>query len=92
MFADIYFCDKYSKVDFFNATTAFVNLWNSHHKIKSQNNLQLPNGVPTHMFHFPEEYRGTENGIQVTNELLQEAFTQSGLSIGNGSTAFNFID
>ena len=52
----------------------------SHHEIKSQNNLQLPNGAPTHMFYFPEQYGGTQNGIQVTNELLQEAFTQSGLS------------
>ena len=44
------------------------------------------------MFHSPEQFGGTENGIEVTNELLQEAFTQSGLSIGNGSTAFNLID
>ena len=44
------------------------------------------------MFHSPEQFVGTENGIEVTNELLQEAFTQSGLSIGNGSTAFNLID
>ena len=31
-------------------------------------------------------------GIQITTELLQEAFTQSGLSIDHGSTAFNFMD
>ena len=41
------------------------------------------------IYHF---YGGTENGIQVSNEWLQEAFTQSGLSIDNGNTAFNFID
>ena len=73
-------------------TAAFVNSRNSHHKIKSQCNLQLPNGVPTHMFYFPEQYGGTQNGIQVTSEMLQEAFTQSVLSIDNGSTAFNFMD
>ena len=32
------------------------------------------------MFYFPEQYGGTQNAIQVTNELLQEAFTQPGLS------------
>ena len=36
---------------FFKVNRAFINLWNSH-KIKSQNNLQLPNGVPTHMLYF----------------------------------------
>ena len=38
----------------------FVNLWNSQHKMKPQINLQLPNGVPTHMFCFPEQYGGTK--------------------------------
>ena len=42
-------CDKYKKVDFFDVTSAFVNLWNSHQKMRSQNNLQLPNGVHTHV-------------------------------------------
>ena len=73
-------------------TAAFINLWNSHHETKSNKNLQLPNGVPTHMFYFSERYGGTQNGIQVTNELLQEAFTQSGLNIDKLSTAFNFMD
>ena len=44
------------------------------------------------MFYFSERYGGTQNGIQVTNELLQEAFTQSGLNIDKLSTAFNFMD
>ena len=59
-------------------TAAFVNLWNSHN-IKSQNNLQLPNGVPTNMLYFLE-HGGTQNGIQVTNKLLQEAFTHIALT------------
>ena len=33
---------------FFQCAAAFVNLWN---RIGSQNNLQLPNGAPTHFFH-----------------------------------------
>ena len=73
-------------------TAAFVNLWNSR-RIKSQNNLQLPNGIPSHMLYFPEQLKGgMQKDIQVTTELLQEAFTQTGLSIDNGSTAFNFMD
>ena len=85
------FTNGLRKVSFFNVNGAFVNLWNSH-KIKSQNNLQLPNGVPTHMLYFSEQYGGTQKGVQVTNKLLQESFTQSGLSIDNGSTALNFMD
>ena len=53
----------------------------------SQNNLQLPNRVPTHMFSFPEEYGETQKGFQVTTELLHEVSTQLGLSIDNGRTA-----
>ena len=43
------------------------------------------------MFYFPEQYGGTQDGIQVTNELLEKAFTQS-KSADNGSTAFNLMD
>ena len=69
----------------------FVDLWNSH-MIRSQNNLELPNGVPNHMFSFPEQYGETQNGISVTNEFLQEVSTQSGLSIDNESTMYDFMD
>ena len=62
-------------------TAAFVSLWNSH-RIKSQNNFQLPNGVPNHMLYFPEQ-GGTQNSIQVTFKLLQEAIAQPGFSIDN---------
>ena len=41
--------------------------WNSH-KISSQNDLLLPNSVPTHMFYFPEHYGGTQKGIQVNQD------------------------
>ena len=44
------------------------------------------------MFYFAEHYGETQNSIQVTTEFLQDVFTQSGLSIENGSTAFNFMD
>ena len=55
-------------------------------RIRSQNNLELPNSVPKHMFSFQEQYAGTQKGIPVTTEFLQEVSTQSGLSIDNGST------
>ena len=50
-------------------------------ELSSQDKItKLSDGVPALMFSFPGQYRGTQNGIQVTNEFLQEAFTQSGLS------------
>ena len=33
------------------------------------------------MFYFSEQYGGMQNSIQITNESLQKAFTQSGISI-----------
>ena len=56
------------------------------HRIRSQNNLELPNSVPKQMISFQEQYTGTQKGILVTTEFLQEVSTQSGLSIDNGST------
>ena len=44
------------------------------------------------MFYFAEHYGETQNNIHVTTEFLQDVFTQSRLSIENGSTAFNFMD
>ena len=69
----------------------FADLWNSH-RIRSQNNLEPPNGVANHMFSFPQQYGGTRKGIPVTTDFLQEASTQSGLSIDNGSTVYDFMD
>ena len=75
----------------FQFVAAFVNLWN---RIGSQNNnLQLSNGVPTHIFSFPEQYGATQKSIQVTNKLMQEVPTQSGLCIASGNTsAYNFMN
>ena len=53
----------------------FFDLWNSH-RIRSQNNLELPNGVPNHMFSFPEQYRGIQKGIPITTEFLQKVSTE----------------
>ena len=62
------------KVDFFNVP--------QHLSIYK---IQLPNGVPTHMFFFPEQYGATQKSIQITNKLMQEVTTQSGLCIDNGN-------
>ena len=44
------------------------------------------------MFSFPEQYGVKQKGVPVTTELLQEVSTQSGLSMDNGSTAYDFMD
>ena len=69
----------------------FVDLWNSH-RIRSQNNLELTNGIPNHMFSFLEQYGGTQNVIPVTTQFLQELSTQSALSVDNRSTVYDFMD
>ena len=70
---------------------AFVDLWNSH-RIRSQNNLELTNGIPHQMFSFLEQYGGTQNIIPVTTQFLQELSTQSALSIDNRSIVYDFMD
>ena len=69
----------------------FVDLWNVH-RIRSQNKLELMNGVPNYMLSFPEQYGETQKGIAVTTEFLQELSTHSGLSTDNRSTVYDFID
>ena len=65
--------------------------WNSH-SIRSQKNFELRNGVPNYMFSFPEQYGGTQKGISVTTEFLQEASTQLGLSIDTERIVYVFVD
>ena len=69
----------------------FVDLWNSH-KIRTQNNLELANGIPNNKFSFPEQYGGKQKSISVTNEFLQQVSTQSGLGVDKGSTVYDFLD
>ena len=68
----------------------FVDLWNAH-RIRSQNNLELRNGIPDHMFSSPEQYGGTQNGIPILTVFLQEVSTKSGSSIDNGSTVYDLM-
>ena len=53
-----------SQIRFFRCAAAFDNLCN---RIGSQYNLQLPNGVPTHVFPFLVQYRATQEYSKVTN-------------------------
>ena len=79
-----------SQIRFFRCAAAFDNLCN---RIGSQYNLQLPNGVPTHMIPFLVQNRATQECSKITNKLIQEIPTQSGLNIANGSTAaYNFMN
>ena len=56
----------------------FVTQWNSH-RIRAQEKLLLPTGIPNHMFEFPETYGGRNKGTAISEELLQEIATVSGV-------------
>lgn len=56
----------------------FVNIWNTH-RVREQDNLLLPTGVPNHMFSFPENYGGQNLGIPVTVDQVKEVAELSGL-------------
>ena len=69
----------------------FVTLWNSR-RTRLQNNLELPNDIPNHIFSFPEQCDGTQKCIKVKTEFSQELSTQSGLNIDNRSIVYDFMD
>ena len=56
----------------------FTTQWNTH-RIRTQNKLQLPSGVPQHMFQFPEKYGGENKGSPLQNELIEEVAVLSGV-------------
>ena len=52
---------------------AFVRLWNSH-RVRQQKDLELPTGIPDHMYAFPENYGGESKGfITAENDLIDAA-------------------
>ncbi|KAM7427620.1 hypothetical protein ABFA07_021268 [Porites harrisoni] len=53
-------------------------VWNTH-RIRAQKDTILPDGIPSHMYSFPEQYGLEECGLPVTEEQLKEAATQSGV-------------
>jgi hypothetical protein len=40
----------------------FVDMWNSH-RIREQKNTLLPDGVPNHIYNFPEKYGLVDCGM-----------------------------
>ena len=56
----------------------FVNIWNSH-QIRQQHGLQLPSGIPNHLYAFPEQYGAMEKGIPLSEADLVEVADLSGL-------------
>ena len=55
----------------------FIEYWNSH-RIRQQKDLELPTGIPDHIFAFPEEHGGTDCGTVIPIELLRDLGEQSG--------------
>ena len=66
----------------------FVNYWNSH-RIRYQENLEIPTGVPEHIFDFPDQYGGMNMGTHVAQDQLQGVAEVSGVMSAN---VFDFID
>ena len=66
----------------------FVKYWNSH-RIQWQDKLEIPAGVPDHMFSFPEQYGGTNVGIPLSKDELREAADVSGVM---DEDVLDFID
>jgi hypothetical protein len=66
----------------------FVEYWNSH-RIHNQENLEIPTGVPNHIFNFPEKYSGKNMGIHLAHDQLQDVAELSGVMNAN---LFDFID
>ena len=61
-----------------NECNIFADLWNTH-RIRKQKGLELPTGIPNHMYSFPHKYGGDQHGISVTEDMLQEVAELSGI-------------
>jgi len=66
----------------------FVKYWNSY-KIRGQYKVEIPTGVPEHIFSFPERYGGKNMGIMLSKDQLTEVAEVSGDGDGD---AFDFMD
>ncbi|KAK3747967.1 hypothetical protein QZH41_019446 [Actinostola sp. cb2023] len=53
-------------------------IWNSH-RIRHQKDVQLPSGVPDHIYNFPEEYNLEECGLPISENQLEEAAQHAGV-------------
>ena len=62
--------------------------WNSH-RIRRQEKLEIPTGVPEHMFSFAGQYGGTNMEIKLSKDQLTEVSELSGVMDGH---LLDFID
>ncbi len=46
-------------------------IWNNH-RGRKQKNKELPDGIPEHIYNFPEHYGATKCGTAITDEDLEE--------------------
>ena len=58
-----------------------VSVWNNH-RMRKQKAKELPDGVPEHIYMYPQNYGGEKCGLSVTEEQLQEAAELSGVLEG----------
>lgn len=60
----------------------FVRHWNSH-RIRVQDKLEIPAGVPDHIFSFPGHYGGINMGSPLHKDELREVAKLSGVMDGD---------
>ena len=58
-----------------------VSVWNNH-RMRKQKAKELPDGVPEHIYMYPQNYGGEKCGLTVTEEQLQETAELSGVLEG----------
>ena len=63
----------------------FVRLWNSH-RIRQQRGLELPTGIPNHMYAFPEQYGAEQKGIPLSEEEIIDVAEEA--DIGHSPMAY----
>ena len=56
----------------------FKTLLNSH-RIRNQQGLELPTGIPSHMFQFPENYGAKDKSFAINTDAIHEAAEASGV-------------
>ena len=71
MLAFIYIPVLQRELDIFRTT-----IWNNH-RVRKQKNKELPNGIPEHIYHCPDQYGGEKCGVPLTEEDLLDVATYS---------------
>ena len=54
----------------------WTTIWNNH-RVRKQKNKELPNGIPEHIYHCPDQYGGEKCGVRLTEEDLLDVATYS---------------